>query len=215
MSEFFNGIIVGISQTIIGHPLDTIKTNIQCGKKINIFSPKKLYRRIFYPTVSSAIINGLMFQTSGAINNYTNNYFISGGITGIITSPIINIFELYKVRRQLGKPIRNIFTKPFIGLTPTLTRESLAMSLYFGSYHTFKERNYNIFLAGGMAGSLSWLLTYPLDVIKTKFQSGQYLTWKSAIQTGNLWKGILPCLSRSFLVNGVSFQIYNYIGGKI
>jgi len=215
MSEFFNGIIVGISQTIIGHPLDTIKTNIQCGKKINIFSPKKLYRGIFYPTVSSAIINGLMLHTSGAINNYTNNYFISGGITGIITSPIINIFELYKVRRQLGKPIRNIFTKPFIGLTPTLTRESLAMSLYFGSYHTFKERNYNIFLAGGMAGSLSWLLTYPLDVIKTKFQSGQYLTWKSAIQTGNLWKGILPCLSRSFLVNGVSFQIYNYIGGKI
>ena len=62
MSEFFNGIIVGISQTIIGHPLDTIKTNIQCGKKINIFSPKKLYRRIFYPTVSSAIINGLMFR---------------------------------------------------------------------------------------------------------------------------------------------------------
>ena len=63
--------------------------------------------------MSSSIINGLMFYTSKTINNYSNNYFVSGYITGVITSPIINIFELYKVRRQIGKPVKKIFLRPF------------------------------------------------------------------------------------------------------
>jgi len=211
MSDFFNGIIVGISQTIIGHPLDTIKTNIQGGKKINILSPYKLYGGVIYPMISSGIINGIMFYSNGGINEYSNNFFISGGLTGLLTSPIINVFDLYKIKTQLGKPIHEVFKRPFIGLTATLARESLATSIYFGSFHQFKENNYNIFLAGGSSGVLSWLLTYPLDVIKTRIQSGEYLRWKCAIKGGNIWNGLYTCLFRGFLVNGVSFTIYNYM----
>ena len=113
------------------------------------------------------------------------------------------------MRRQLGEPIKEVLSRPYRGLTATLSRESLAMSIYFGSYHTFKEKNYNIFLAGGLAGSLSWLLTYPLDVIKTRVQLCLQTNWLTAIRAGNIWAGLYTCICRGFLVNGVSFTIYN------
>lgn len=170
-----------------------------------------MYGGVIYPIISSGIINGIMFYSKGEIDEYSNNVYISGGLAGVLTSPIINVFDLYKIKTQLGKPIDEVFKRPFIGLRATVARESLATSIYFGSFEKFKENNYNIFIAGGSAGVLSWLLTYPLDVIKTRIHSGEYLSWESAIKGGNIWKGLYTCLCRGFLVNGVSFTIYNYM----
>jgi hypothetical protein len=62
-----------------------------------------------------------------------------------------------------------------------------------------------------MAGMLSWLLTYPIDVIKTRVQSNNHLSMIGAYKMGNIWSGLSFCLLRSFIVNGSGFAIYDYL----
>ncbi len=67
------------------------------------------------------------------------------------------------------------------------------------------------FLTGAICSNLAWLCIWPLDVVKTQMQSGQYagkgLAYlvRDVLRTGILFKGILPgeintCLSSKLIV---------------
>ena len=214
MNEFTLGTCVGMVQTVIGHPLDTLKTNYQNNQnlKLNKNAVGRLFRGITYPLFSTTIINGFLFYSNDSLKQYNKNSFISGFMTGIICSPMINIFETCKVKRQLNEKININFIKySKLGFTATLIRESFGASLYFGTYDYLRENNYNPFVSGSSAGVISWLLTYPFDVVKTRLQSGLDKTWKQAILRGGLINGLSICLFRSFIVNGFAFMAYDYI----
>ena len=82
----------------------------------------------------------------------------------------------------------------YLGFNVTFVREVLALAVYFYSYeYTMRlfapegqgSSSTNImwaFLAGGVAGPLSWLFPYPFDYVKTKVQSQSLdkLEFKSA-----------------------------------
>ena len=220
MTEFIAGCISGFAQNIIGHPFDTIKVLIQNNKwnksdikKTNLFS-KKLYKGFIYPTTLSVLLNGLTFQTNNYFNeNYSNDKnkliknFKNGFYTGLVTSPIVYVFEVGKVKRQVGLDIKfNVFYKT-PGLTMTILRESIALSLYLGSYYTLTENNYNPLLSGGIAGLINWTITYPIDVIKNR-QMCYDLNIRDSIKIGNLWHGYSICAFRAILVNSLSFYVY-------
>lgn len=203
MQEFLSGAISGAVQTIVGHPFDTIKTRIQNQNKI-VFCINNLYRGVTYPLMSSTIINAGIFGLTEKCFYHTNNYFVSGFVAGILMSPIITPFELFKVQKQnhySGK------ISVFRGFVPTLIRESIGTSIYFGTYFIFRDE-YSILLAGGLAGLLSWLLTYPVDSIKTRIQSTKTMTIKEAIGKGNLWRGFSACSFRCVIVNALGFYVY-------
>lgn len=73
-------------------------------------------------------------------------------------------------------------------------------------------------VAGGAAGVASWLLVYPLDVLKTHWQTGNRfgaLTPLSLLQRGLaaqglpwLFRGFGPTLLRAFAMNGVVISVY-------
>ena len=211
-SEFFNGFIVGSVQTICGHPLDTFKTNIQSGSKLNIY---KIYNGLSYPFLTNSIVNSIMFGSFSYINDKVNNSFISGLLAGVIISPIVSPIDKFKIDRQLNKK-GFIYNNIFRGLNITTARESIGTAIYFSSYNYLKENNFfegdkNIMMSGGIAGSLSWLLTYPIDVIKTRIQGGIDKNIFRAYNRGQLFKGLGVCLIRSFFVNGIGFYIYKKI----
>ena len=210
MNEFFLGTMVGVVQTLIGHPLDTMKTNYQNQIKINLKKNmiKKLYRGVYYPLASSVITSGFIFYSNDYINNKLNNHYYSGFMTGLACTPLINSLEVFKVKAQVG--LSNDFSQLGKGISATLLRESIGTSLYFGSYNTLKN-NYNPFISGSLAGLISWALTYPIDVIKTRIQTGDSKTWEKAINKGKLSSGMSVCLVRSFIVNGFSFSVYEYV----
>ena len=58
IKEYFKGFIVGTTQTLVGHPFDTIKTRIQINNKIKFF---QLYRGIIFPLLSHSITNSILF----------------------------------------------------------------------------------------------------------------------------------------------------------
>ena len=210
--NLFAGFISGIAQTIVGHPLDTMKVwrqqNIQ--KSASIFSGMK------YPLCTAPMVVSIQFKTSayasdsmreGAIFNQVQCDTIGGMFAGIFSGFITSPIDKYKIKMQTTS------NKSRYGLFSCLSREIPACGIYFGSYGTMKERNMPTLLAGSIAGAASWLLTYPLDIAKTQIQSGEspdIRTVYNKMRTGqiSLSNGLGFCLARAFLINGIGFTVY-------
>ena len=99
------------------------------------------------------------------------------------------------------------------GFCVTALREVPAIASYFVSFEffcdTFSERREELsvselLFAGGAAGCVSWLVTYPLDVIKTRFQADdttgtlRQCARKAILESGMsvFWRGLVPTLIR-------------------
>lgn len=207
MDVYLAGLSSGMVKTIIGHPLDTMKTWSQTEYVLNnnIYSLKNLYRGIKYPIISASFISALTFGIYKNIYNKTDNQYIAGFTAGFIGSFFITPLELLKVRAQENIRIRSNL---FHGFLPTLLRETPAFTIYFSTYHNLRERNINILLSGASAGLLSWVFTYPMDSIKTRIQTNNAMTILDAIKMGGLWKGFKYCALRSILVNSIGFYTY-------
>ncbi|KAK1738264.1 mitochondrial carrier protein [Skeletonema marinoi] len=120
---------------------------------------------------------------------------ICGGITGFVSSFIMCPTEHIKTKQQLNATMyRNSFhatqqiftTHGFVGLNrgfvATAIRQSPGFCVYFGTYERLKDSlqtHNNIkcsqliasILAGGFAGSFSWAIVYPIDLIKSRIQA--------------------------------------------
>jgi len=116
------------------------------------------------------------------------------------------------------------------GFTITLVRELPAFGLYFTSFKYICEnysstgdestmRVWELLVAGGLAGTIGWIVTYPIDVIKTRYQSDgtgiakyKYKSIedcfsKSLAQDGPrvFVRGLLPTILRAFPTNAATF----------
>lgn len=197
--EYIIGNTIGLTNIIVGYPLDTIKVHFQKNNKM----PKinfKLYKGVKYPLYSSLILNTMVFGNYNNINKITDNNFISGFILGGIGSIFINPFEINKIKLQIN--LKNIEYKYFSGLRYTFLRESFGYAIYFSLYEKLKHNN-NTFISGGFSGICSWLFTYPIDTIRTKS------LLKQSIKINSLYNGITFCLIRSFILDGLSFTIFD------
>ena len=98
-------------------------------------------------------------------------------------------------------------------------REILKQLTVSGNEHNSKAP-WKVALAGGTAGTMSWILNYPFDVVKTKIQSDSLerpqfrgimdCFTKTVRQEGfkGLFRGISPCLLRAFPTNAVGFLAF-------
>ena len=192
--SFIAGSVNGLGQVILSHPLDTIKINYQTNNKHNL-NLKYLYKGIKYPILTIIPIVTLQFTIDPLFNSFFKNNFISGATTGFLISPLVSLTDLLRIKKQ--KEIQNKLDI-YRGLKITAIRETLSISLYFGCYSYVKQfletkninKNLNYMLSGSICGSVSWTLTYPIDVMKSRIQSYKCDTIYQAFSKGNFWKGI-------------------------
>lgn len=203
---FLAGSITGITETIIGYPLDTLKINYQNNTKIQL---NNIYKGFTFAIQSNIITNSFVFGFNNHIQNtYNMNHFQSGFMTGIINGFIITPFENKKIQKQ--NRIKNINYSKCIHLT--ILRESIGYSVYFGVYNKIQNDFYlHPLICGGITGMLSWLSTYQIDVISTRMKSNNNLTFKNAIKMGKLWSGFKFCILRSILIGSLNFYTYDKI----
>jgi len=220
---FIPGTFIGLSQSLIGHPLDTIKTQLQSGisrKNIEFLNFKNLYKGVQYQLCISIINSSLTFYMFDKIYSQTNSSILAGSIAGITSGLFINPIEIYKVRTQCNNFTTSSNTKipKSLGLKYTMTREIFAFTTYFTVYTKLKERE-NPFptpINGGLAGCASWCIGYPIDTLKTIKQSGigthpnTSSSIKTLLKTSILYRGFSICMLRAFLVNSINFTIYEY-----
>jgi solute carrier family 25 carnitine/acylcarnitine transporter 20/29 len=140
-----------------------------------------------------------ILATSSSSSSLTRNA-VCGGIAGIVSSIIVCPVDLVKTKLQTAsrcssssssfssyQTTKEIYTNYGIrglyrGLLTTIYRQFPSFIIYFGSYDVIKttllqqqQLQYQNLLAsiiaGGIAGSLSWAIIYPIDLIKTRIQS--------------------------------------------
>lgn len=204
--DFLSGAFSGFVQNIIGYPLDTIKILQQ--NKMNYTLNTNYYNGFCYPLISNMITNSIIFHFFKDYHKKTNNAYLSGFVSGVLSTPIVFLLDSVKIRYQTKNKSFNI--KSIIinhGKMTTLLCESSALSLYFGNYKQLIEYNCSPFMAGGISGTINWLIGFPIDVIKTR-QITFNISIKEAIQMGSFHKGLPLCLIRAFLVNSSGFYSY-------
>ena len=238
LNVFISSFMAGSVQTIIGHPFDTVKTRMQIYNKPakNIIKDilkkegtKALYKGSITPLFSGCIQNTILFSTESYFNNFIKNKFITGFIAGSISSLVMSPSELIKSHIQNVKynhiklnEVKVILDSKkinlFCGLTSTFLRDSFGLGVYFGSYNYLQKNDNNPLVNGGIAGVLSWIVSYPFDVVKTKRQitnqSYQYIL--ANIEYKQYVRGLNVVLIRSFVVNAGIFYTYeNLIKKKL
>ena len=214
MSDIISGLGVAMSEVLIGHPFNTAKVLLQNKKKWWGLNWKSYYRGVRYPLVSSSFFNMTVFPIKERSYKYTNSYFLSGALSGMIVTPGMFFIDTFTIKRQTNQQVSISMFKKAKGLESTLLREIFAMSLYFGTYHWMRDDlNYNSLISGGTAGLINWTLTYPLDVVRSR-QIAQNISIKDAIKMGNFTGGYFIAASRSIIVNAISFTVFENLKKK-
>lgn len=247
----------------MGHPLDTVKVNLQtqdpknpiykntldCLKKIAARDGLKgIYRGVSSPLSGVAAINAVVFGVYGNSQrnfkdpNSYSSHFVAGTLAGLSQSFLCSPIELVKTRAQIrGDSVspwnlsKQIYAQEgyrgiFKGLNLTICREIPAFSTYFLTYE-FITRNcggepvstWSMLFAGGMAGVVSWIFCYPMDVLKSRYQvdgmdsSPKYKNALDCLKKsiaaeghGFLFRGLAPTLVRAFPVNAACFTVVTW-----
>ena len=207
MSDFFSSIFVGIAQTVVGHPFDTLKVLYQNKSTINNITIRNLYRGWKFPMFSASLFNCTVFPVYERSYKYTKNHYVSGGLAGLVASPTIYSLDVGKIKKQVHQPLQLKDFYKTKGLVTTIARDIPAMSFFFGMYNTCKNAGMDPIVAGGIAGFFRWTSIYPIDVIRTR-QMARNISIRQALKERNLWKGYSVCAARSVIVNAVNFKVY-------
>eukprot|EP01083_Nonionella_stella_P014341 40316_1 len=118
------------------------------------------------------------------------------------------------------------------GVGPTLTREVPQFAVYYPIYEATcallsdptlhgdksKIEGWKIFASGASAGVGCWVVTYPIDVVKTRIQAAPPGTYESMIQASVsiyrqgghrvFWNGLMPTIYRAAALHSAIFLVY-------
>jgi len=179
-----------------------------------------------------------------------HHHFVAGAVGGLAQAVFACPNELIKIQQQVGKGhytdevsaaqvarrqvqrlgvVRGLFQ----GMGLTLARDMPAFGVYFSSYEMTKEhlkqsRQWDLtsssFVAGGIAGMLSFLLLHPVDVVKSCRQMQDASTPKldtallSIVRAGlredgyrYFFRGVGASVLRAAPVSAVIFVVYEQI----
>lgn len=180
-----------------------------------------LYRGMSSPIAGVAAVNAIVFGVYGHTQRYLSEpdrlsaHFLAGASAGFAQTPVLSPIELAKTRLQLMSSsestchgpmqcLRNIYKQEgyrgiFKGLGVTFLREGPSYGVYFVTYEMLTRTpskqpisTLHMLLAGGLAGTASWVISYPIDVIKSRIQA----------ESSNRYSGALDCLKKSVRAEG-------------
>lgn len=117
------------------------------------------------------------------------------------------------------------------GTLITSLRDSWTTGLYFVIFEALEDHlpgrapglnsHGSTLVAGGVAGTVTWALAFPIDVVKSKVQTLPVDTPPSAVslsqlamatwRKGEMFRGLGCCLLRAFPVNAITFWVYRRV----
>ena len=146
---------------------------------------------------------------------------ISGWAGGIGRGLVEGPFEMVKVRRQVVSDWQ--YKQLLNGFGTTMFRNSFLFSSFVIYMDIFRQQieerfvtKVSPFIKAGTCASMAWLTIWPIDVIKTRRQSGRYegsigYLLTDVIKSGHMYKGLGVGLLRGFIANGASMEVYSVV----
>lgn len=258
--EALGGLSAGIVGTIIGYPLDLVKTRMQTSgnAELGILGVARsivrnegflaLYKGIAPPLISLSILNTINFSQYCFFREFyggTVGWDVRNGLAGStgapITATISTVENLVKTQMQLDNVSSRKYTGSwncvqslvrshglpvlYTGHVINTLREATFLGTYFYCYEGLREgimlllpTQVAVPVAGGCAGAISWLVSFPLDCVRAGVQ-GQNLdagtkSWQVFTNLmkergiRGLYSGVTPSIVRAFLVSGSRFSAY-------
>ncbi|KAH8287847.1 hypothetical protein KR018_002286, partial [Drosophila ironensis] len=212
-----------------------------------------VYRGITSPMAGIGVVNAVVFGVYGNVQRLSSEpeslstHFSAGCIAGVAQSFVCSPMELAKTRLQLSQQIDSgiKFTGPlhclkhifmtegirgtFKGLVATILRDMPGFASYFVTYEYLMRKKADpgtlyTLVTGGVAGCASWVVCYPMDVVKTHMQADAL--GKDAKYTGFIdcamkgyrhegrqyfFRGLTSTLIRAFPMNASCFFVVAWI----
>jgi hypothetical protein len=195
---YAGGLMAGTAGTLVSQPFDTCKIYLQTGRKMNINSRTLIgnvawaYKGVTPSIVGYSIEKCLVFGTYTTTHKYSKYLFenndsfripFSGFMAGCVASLSIAPFEQIKTDQQLGNKTKYNYSHLYKGLKYTTMRESIGFSIYFSVYDQLRKQfssdkdefYLNLFksgIYGALSAFIAWIPIYPIDMNKTRIQSG-------------------------------------------
>ena len=222
MNEFLYGSIGGMTGTILSHPFDTIRVNLQAKQQFPIISNplnfcKFLYKGVSAPIFGITLEKTIIFGVYDKVLQKTNNPLVAGYMSGVASVFFVTPIEKYKIHYQTTTNTPFPYNNLFRGFLPTMFREPPGYLIYFHTYNKlsneFEKTLISPFLYGGLAGCTSWLFIYPADIIKTYQQKYDTLSYKEIHKQimklkYRYYTGFSMALLRAFPLHGGVFLGY-------
>ena len=220
------GYIQGATKLTIAYPFETVKVHMQSGRYKTPFAafkdiiktkPSLLYKGSQLMYITSPLDRALQFYVCEKYKEQYSSYLIGclwGIAASIYTLPasyICNNGVLSK-ERSIWNIIRTTPIKQFYnGFAIECARSSLATTIYIGIYFHLREKykymnSPYIFAGFGCIANIScWLVSFPLDSIRTEVQTTKNKSYFLAISNKynkggikQFYKGITPVMFRTF-----------------
>ncbi|VDP26788.1 unnamed protein product [Schistosoma margrebowiei] len=231
-NEFLAGAIGGLAGLTVGHPMDTIKVVMQSSSRNLTFKEvtdliletglRRFFTGLAIPFYSYGFINAVIFtayKESLSIFDATGQSPFANAMAGAVSGAVQLVpavpVEVIKIRQQ------SIASHP--GTIIQAFRDIPGMTTYFYAYsesikigkHIGLSTFWSAFIGGAISGALSWCVSMPFDVIKTRQQAGNGITISNVLTTllkeksyKIFFRGFNVVITRAFLVNACTFAVY-------
>jgi hypothetical protein len=223
----------GLTGAIAAHPIDTIKTRMQMGLTLGqAVRSGSLLRGILSPILCvppAWIANFVAYNTALQLTGDKTipQIFMAGSLSGVAWASTVSPFELIKCIAQSENKSTSKVWQEYReqkvnfslarGLPITLARDAIGLGVWFSVYHyTSKDLQWAPFFCGATCGVMNWLVIFPIDTFKTRYQTEKSTTykesWKSMSKmisrdTSTFFKPLPVIILRNFIVAGSSMTV--------
>ena len=224
------GLFQGLTRVLISYPADVVKVQMQkqlftttkeTVKYIIKNDIRKFYRGSSISFVTIGLERSLQYYYLEKINKKYNPYlsgFIVSFASSIYNLPMqyltTNIALLNKgnnVKQYIKQTTYKDLYKGYFIETP---KNVLGSTIYLGTYFKLRTMTENSSLYpyfGGISGTITWLVIFPIDTIKTEYQTTKNIKLSNIIYSRlnndkkrplegikSFYKGLTPVLIRTF-----------------